>query len=415
MYTYINYSMVMANKTTTAVLGRLIGAHVSRSARNTVGRRPAPPSACQPRAWFTAMRPSRSAGWGWPTLCRNVRFTQGGPESVLGEFDGKSDDGNHGEARSSRVAGGKQNGGRRERHWWIPCSNDPEKLYFTMRLPDGGYVCTCPDFSSGGEHCEHVLQADKEWSKSGSSSSGKHERGAENVIVCGIDEAGAGPVIGPLVYGAVVLSRSAESALKREGVRDSKDIKPGKRELLCNRVKTMCLSHHVLRIEAEDIDRRRAAGESMNQIKTSCVVDILREAAVASAAAENPIDVVYVDAYDTVATKHDNEYRAGMLEGFAAAQKEGKQGADTDLKDMLPKIVSEHRADNTYCVVGAASLIAKTLRDKAMRDIEESLHDDRDLGSGYPSDPKTLSFLKSCNGEFPNFVRQSWKTVDRFR
>ncbi len=37
------------------------------------------------------------------------------------------------------------------------------------------------------------------------------------------------------------------------------------------------------------------------------------------------------------------------------------------------------------------------------------------LGSGYPSDPKTLNYLAQCNGIFPTFVRQSWKTVDRFR
>ena len=81
----------------------------------------------------------------------------------------------------------------------------------------------------------------------------------------------------------------------------------------------------------------------------------------------------------------------------------------------LPTLVSEHRADATYCVVGAASLIAKTTRDQAMRDIEDEIGDGTKLGTGYPSDPKTLAYLEACGGEFPQFVRQSWKTVDRFR
>ena len=81
----------------------------------------------------------------------------------------------------------------------------------------------------------------------------------------------------------------------------------------------------------------------------------------------------------------------------------------------MPTLKSEHRADAKYCVVGAASMIAKTMRDQAMRDIEAEIGDWVELGSGYPSDPKTIAYLESCGGLFPKFVRQSWKTVDRFR
>jgi|TARA_B110000091_G_C13552129_1_gene364854 ribonuclease HII len=76
-------------------------------------------------------------------------------------------------------------------------------------------------------------------------------------------------------------------------------------------------------------------------------------------------------------------------------------------------IVSEHRADSTYTVVGAASLIAKTERDRLIAEMEQEHQ--IVIGSGYPSDPKTLKYLKTCKGVFPDFVRQSWKTVDRFK
>ncbi len=74
------------------------------------------------------------------------------------------------------------------------------------------------------------------------------------------------------------------------------------------------------------------------------------------------------------------------------------------------KIISSHHADQKYPVVSAASIIAKVNRDRAI----EKLRKSHDLGSGYPSDPKTMRFIKqwiSQNGNVPVFVRKSWKPV----
>jgi ribonuclease HII len=77
------------------------------------------------------------------------------------------------------------------------------------------------------------------------------------------------------------------------------------------------------------------------------------------------------------------------------------------------EIISEHKADRNYPIVSAASIIAKTERDKAIAELHEVYGD---FGCGYPTDPKTLAFLKQLmekSEEYPDFVRKSWKPAKR--
>jgi ribonuclease HII len=76
-------------------------------------------------------------------------------------------------------------------------------------------------------------------------------------------------------------------------------------------------------------------------------------------------------------------------------------------------IISEHKADRNYPIVSAASIIAKTERDK---EIAELALKHGDLGCGYPSDPQTISYLQQYlekHGEYPDFVRKSWKPAKK--
>jgi ribonuclease HII len=104
-------------------------------------------------------------------------------------------------------------------------------------------------------------------------------------------------------------------------------------------------------------------------------------------------DVAYVDASDVL----EERFKQQIL-------------------DCLPlkiKIVSEHKADRNYPIVSAASIIAKVERDREIARLA-SVHGD--FGSGYPSDPRTVSFLQHClegAEEYPEFVRKSWKTAQR--
>jgi ribonuclease HII len=79
------------------------------------------------------------------------------------------------------------------------------------------------------------------------------------------------------------------------------------------------------------------------------------------------------------------------------------------------QIISEHKADVKYPIVSAASIVAKVERDRAIRKLKNKYGD---IGSGYPSDPKTLNFLEkwfSQFGAYPSFVRKSWKPAKRLK
>src|SRR5207245_1828141 len=81
-----------------------------------------------------------------------------------------------------------------------------------------------------------------------------------------------------------------------------------------------------------------------------------------------------------------------------------------------PLIRSAHKADVNYPVVSAASIIAKVQRDRQIQNLNWNLGD---IGSGYPSDPKTRRFLIEWvikhNGEIPLFARKSWASWKAWR
>ena len=73
-------------------------------------------------------------------------------------------------------------------------------------------------------------------------------------------------------------------------------------------------------------------------------------------------------------------------------------------------IKSYHHADAKFVVVSAASIIAKVTRDRAIAKLAST----HQVGSGYPSDPKTVQFVRnwfSKNHTMPAFVRKSWAPV----
>ncbi len=79
------------------------------------------------------------------------------------------------------------------------------------------------------------------------------------------------------------------------------------------------------------------------------------------------------------------------------------------------RIVSEHKADRTYPIVSAASIIAKVERDSEIAKLKVKYGD---FGSGYLTDDKTMVFLKrllDTNDDYPSCVRKSWKPAQRVK
>ncbi len=199
-------------------------------------------------------------------------------------------------------------------------------------------------------------------------------------MICGIDEAGRGPVIGPMVIAGLIVSDDVE--LMELGVKDSKRLTPSKRSELYEDITKM--SDYCLRvITAEEIDSLRKS-KSLNKIESNNFASIIEELC-------SEGDVAYVDSAST------DEKKFGL-----------------EIKNKLEnqiEIVSKHEADDTYPIVSAASIIAKVRRDEEVAKISEEIG--RDIGSGYPSDMRTRDFLNNWiaeNGDLPPYTRKSWQT-----
>ncbi|MFQ6135839.1 MAG: ribonuclease HII [Candidatus Hydrothermarchaeales archaeon] len=204
-------------------------------------------------------------------------------------------------------------------------------------------------------------------------------------MLCGVDEAGRGPVIGPLVIAGVLASEDEIVDLIALGVKDSKKLSKERRSRLYRSIANeyQCYSIQVGPLELDELRRR---GTSLNEIeaqKFAEVIDILKPR------------VAFIDAADVLPSNFQKAVQ-------------GKLRINTAL-------VVEHKADERYPIVSAASIIAKVERDNA---IEGLCGEYGDIGSGYPSDPITQKFLEEWfhrHHEFPDFVRKSWKTLNVIR
>jgi ribonuclease HII len=197
-------------------------------------------------------------------------------------------------------------------------------------------------------------------------------------MICGVDEAGRGPVIGPLVVCGV--SVDDEAPLVKLGVRDSKRLTRKRRGELAPRI--IEISHvEVVEVSADEIDAFRES-MTMNELEAMLFARIVDKLLP---------DIAYLDAADVSEERFCEMTRSHM-----------RCGART---------VARHRADDVYPVVSAASIIAKVTRDHRVDLIREELG--TEVGSGYTSDPVTRSFIQGWiaeNGSLPPHIRRSWAT-----
>lgn len=203
-------------------------------------------------------------------------------------------------------------------------------------------------------------------------------------MICGVDEAGKGPVIGPLVVAAVAVNNAKDIA--NLGIKDSKQLTKKKRKELANLIKEK-FNFAVEIIEPRIVDEYRRRNK-LNELNREAFERLISKL--------DP-NVAYVDAADV------NENRFGSQIKASLTNKK-----DTD-------VISMHKADAKIEVVAAASIIAKETRENEIEKLKDKIGD---FGSGYPSDERTIKFLKSFyadNGKWPTGTRESWKTLERIR
>ena len=202
--------------------------------------------------------------------------------------------------------------------------------------------------------------------------------------ILGIDEAGRGSVLGPLVIAGVVIPQKMESVIDNMGVKDSKRLTPKRREVLSRKLKKM-FDWDVVIYSAQDIDNMRAQGINLNEIERRGMQELILKL---------DCDKAIVDAVDVKPERFQDKLR---------------KATNKDVK-------AEHKADDKYLEVGAASIIAKQTRDEAIAKINKEYESIGGIGSGYPSDPTTKKFLSNYTyNQMPDFVRRSWSTVAKLK
>ena len=206
------------------------------------------------------------------------------------------------------------------------------------------------------------------------------------MLVAGIDEAGRGAALGPMVVAIFAIDRTKILELRRIGVRDSKALTRSARERIFEQLMNLDAKRSYRKVEPAEIDAavRSRGGRGLNALEVEVFRELIEEV--------RP-QLVYID------SPYRNAKRVyeliGKMEGV--------------------RVVCEVRADAKYEVVSAASIVAKVIRDRSVSEIG--------AGSGYPSDPRTRRYLRevAIRGEAPPHVRRSWRsfrnalTLDDFK
>jgi len=196
----------------------------------------------------------------------------------------------------------------------------------------------------------------------------------------GVDEAGRGSLVGPLVVAGVLLSSSSADELRRLGVRDSKELSPKRRSELFEEVLSRCLWHRVVLVPPRVLDER-----NLNEVTLAAAELIVEEALESGWKPE----LVIIDA-------------VGL-----------KKGASSVLMPGGVRVIMEPGADKKYVEVSAASIVAKVTRDEVIAAYRRELGL---RGSGYPSDPETVSWLlENAEKIPPGVVRLKWKTLKKYK
>jgi len=201
----------------------------------------------------------------------------------------------------------------------------------------------------------------------------------------GLDEAGRGSVLGPLVVGGFCWEGAEQAPLRDAGADDSKRLSARKRVAIRERLVHLGEGQTVSITPAE-IDR-----ENINDLELAAFALLIGRL--------RP-ELCFIDA--------PTHPRA--ISGFMAKLRDRLRRADVP----VPELIVEPKADATYPVVGAASIFAKVERDAAM----EALKSEGKVGSGYPSDPVTRQWLTEAlrtNAPLPDCVRTRWGTIDQLR
>ena len=204
----------------------------------------------------------------------------------------------------------------------------------------------------------------------------------KRVLIGGVDEAGRGSIIGPLVIAGISIRQDRIMDLHHLGVRDSKMLTAKVRASLFAIISEMVDSLCIYKIDCSVIDEN-VFSKGLNKLEAETMAYVIENL---------KADMVYVDSCDTNPSRY-------------------KHHIESHLITSKSKLYSMHHADSLNIVVSAASIIAKIVRDGEIQEIRKT---HCNIGSGYPSDEKTMRFIRNWVSEYkcaPRFARKSWRPL----
>jgi ribonuclease HII len=202
------------------------------------------------------------------------------------------------------------------------------------------------------------------------------------MLILGIDDAGRGPLIGPMILAGVLVTKSQEEEIKKAGAKDSKLLSQIQRLSLIKIINSNSISHKIISSSPKEIDESTNLN-TLEALKAAQIINVLNNN-------KDKIEVI-VDcpSINTLTWKN-------TLISYISHS-----------SNLIVKC--EHKADFKYPAVSAASILAKVERESAVSVLKKKYGN---LGSGYPSDPTTIRFLKENGKKLSNegIFRKSWAT-----
>jgi len=207
------------------------------------------------------------------------------------------------------------------------------------------------------------------------------------MLILGIDDSGRGPIIGPMTLAGCLIDSELELEFKEKGVKDSKKLTPMRREILAEIIKAKALSYHICIIPPQEIDGRTNNGINLNRLEAIKAAEIINHI-------NQDFDKikVVVDCPSPNIEKWKNTLKSYI----------------NNTSNL--EFVVEHKADVNHIACSAASILAKSTREKEVLKIKKQIG--KDFGSGYPSDPYTCKFLQEHAKEHKKdgIFRETWQT-----
>jgi ribonuclease HII len=209
-------------------------------------------------------------------------------------------------------------------------------------------------------------------------------------LILGIDDAGRGPVIGPMVLAGCLINKDIEKDLKKAGVRDSKQLTQKRREFLSNIIKEKAETFEIVLSNPVEIDDSLNNGTNLNKLEAQMTGEII-----------NRINKGY-------------KKIKVVVDCPSVSLEKWKDILRKQIKDLSTLEIScEHKADKNHLAVSAASILAKCVREQEMAKLKEKFGDE--IGSGYTSDPLTQRYLEKNAEKHKDsgIFRKTWETWKR--